>query len=478
MNSCRERLSALNGPSDRTPAAAAFCSKWADCDHCSYKIVCLATSRIYVILTSHKTFTVRVECRIHSLTRLLSDWEDYTVFRNACIDADVTSQQGFSPTNVYIKTFDQVEPVVVSSFLVQQHDSDHPYLYQWLVANSHSGAPQAAHFATEIAIFTGYFADYMNLYKVMYFLPPVAYDALVFVDEKFEPTAKHLPKNYVIPAATKHIPWHWFDMILGVGYTQVKHASYFAISKTQRCFEIAVFQTVNISRKTFGIHGGVRTSTALKRVDNHMQTTTKHQCTSNYTLFIQREGTRRILNIDELMTTATSYGYKDVKRVYFENKTFAEQWKLIHCANVYIGVHGAALIWFTFLPPNATFVELVFDGWHTMDSHYSRKYRRDVSTRVFRCERVTPVKVWRHYAQLWFNYSGVIDESWIQRLNVRSAEVKSRDRAAFTPWKDSNVRCSPHRLFDMLARQSLAVAQATSSYLLLIGLYIYADVTS
>ena len=60
-NSCRERLSALNGPfSVRTPVAAAFCSKWADCGHCGYKIVCLAASRFYVILTSHKTFTVHV----------------------------------------------------------------------------------------------------------------------------------------------------------------------------------------------------------------------------------------------------------------------------------------------------------------------------------------------------------------------------------------------------------------------------------
>ena len=413
--------------------------------------ITIDSAKSYLLLVISKNFRISI-----------SDLEDYTVFRNVCIEADVTHQHG-SPSNVYITTFDQQQPVGTSSFLTQPSAlpgiTDHQY--QWMVDNKHSEAPQTVRFATEIAIFAGYFEDSFHIYKAMYFIAPTAYDAVIFAGEQFRKTAQQqLPKIYVIPVEAKYRPWDWFIMTLGLGYTRVSHVNHLTASRTQQCFDIAVFQTIDVERlRKLGIHGGARTSAALSRVNDYMQATTEHRCTSKYALFIQRNHTRRILNIDDLTARAAKlYGYHNIRVVYFENTSIAEQWKMIRCADVLIGVQGAALVWFTYLPPNATFVQLVFDGWHPFYSGYAHKYRRDVTTRVFQCERVTPANVWRRYAHLWFNYSGVIDEHWKQRLIAKSADVKhTAHRYTPTTFKDSNVQCSADGLFNMLLLQNTAM---------------------
>ena len=401
---------------------------------------------------------MRPAIKYKKLPILASDLEDYTIFRNSCIELDVTHQHA-SPTNLYIKTFDQLQPAGASSFLVQP--TRRGRLYQWVVINTHTEVPQTLHFAKEMAVFAGYWEDIFNLYRMMYFLPPIAYDAIVYIEEQFRNTKTlNLSKTYVIPAAAQRIPADWFDLILGLSYARVTHADNLAPSQTQlQCFEIAVLPTVHVRRRTLGTHGGARTSAALSRVNDYMHETTKLECVSKYALFIQRNRTRRILNIEDLTARAAKlYGYNNVRMVYFENASIAEQWKMIRCADVLIGVQGAALVWFTYLPPNATFVQLVFDGWHPFYSGYARKFRSDVTTRVFQCERVTPASVWRHYAQLWFNYTGVIDDHWRQRLNAKSADVKhTAHRYTPTTFKDSNVRCSADGLFNMLTSQNAAV---------------------
>ena len=145
--------------------------------------------------------------------------------------------------------------------------------------------------------------------------------------------------------------------------------------------------------------------------------------------------------------------------LYFENKTFAEQWALVRCAELYVGAQGAGLTWFMFLSPGTTFVELVFDGWHPFYRDCSSTFRHDVTTLGFTCDRITPDAVWRKYAKLWFNYDGPISKTWIQKLNKRAGEVKRQVRYSNTPWKDSDLRCptngfleKPTRLIRLFGR--------------------------
>ena len=376
-----------------------------------------------------------------STTTIVSAGEAYRVFRNVCIE---TVQPNDAESHVfYVLAFDQSQPAEDTTFQVEPNDKKR-YNYQWIVKNEHSKPPATLDFAAEVAVFSGYWWDWGNIYKILFFLTPMAYEAIEFANERLDVSARQLPKTHVIPKQI-HNNKHWFDISRALGYHRVTHADLHSAGggePVQQCFKYALIQSAfTRSRESLGINGVRRTTAALQRVNDYLEVTTKHQCTSKYALFIQRNRTRHILNINDLMKVATSKGYSDVRMLYFENKTFAEQWALVRCAELYVGAQGAGLTWFMFLSPGTTFVELVFDGWHPFYRDCSSTFRHDVTTLGFTCDRITPDVVWRKYAKLWFNYDGPISKTWIQKLNKRAGEVKRQVRYSNTPWKDSDLRC-------------------------------------
>lgn len=96
-----------------------------------------------------------------------------------------------------------------------------------------------------------------------------------------------------------------------------------------------------------------------------------NQCPKNNIVLINRKSSRKILNSQEIINFAKSLGYTNSSVVYMEDLSIQEQMQVIHCADVLIGVQGAALTWFPFMPFNATFVEIGFNGWPT-DFYTSR----------------------------------------------------------------------------------------------------------
>ena len=374
-----------------------------------------------------------------STTTIVSDGEAYRVFRNVCIE---TVQPNDAESHVvYVLAFDQSQPAEDTTFQVEPNDKLH-HNFQWIVRNRHGEFPTAPNFKTEIAVFSGYWWDWRHIYKILFFLTPIAWEAIEYAQEHFGDSAMHLPRTQVIPEKIQSNK-HWFEISRALGYHRVTHAEHSARSgePVRQCFKYALMQSRTTPHSSLGSAGGSRTRAALKSIDDYLETSTKHQCTSKYAIFIQRSGTRHILNIDALMNVAKSKGYTDVRMVEFVNETFTEQWAVVRCAELYVGVQGMAMIWYPFLPPGATFVELIYDGWHSMNAAYSRRDRPDMTSLVFICRRVTPDAVWRKYAQLWFNYDGPIDETWTQKLNKRAGEVKRQVRYSNTPWKDSNLRC-------------------------------------
>ena len=150
------------------------------------------------------------------------------------------------------------------------------------------------------------------------------------------------------------------------------------------------------------------------------------------------------------MSAIRSRGYRDVRVTSLENQSFAEQWNTVRCASLFAGVQGAGLSWYFFPPPKAAFIEITYNGWHSFFDRYARNYRPDLKRYSIECQRVTPDHVWRNYAQLWFNYTGVLTQGWKKTLDRKSKEVKARAKYAPTVWRDSDCFCSSETLLKSL----------------------------
>ena len=206
------------------------------------------------------------------------------------------------------------------------------------------------------------------------------------------------------------------------------------------CYRYVIYNRV--------FRGGPRreSTRALKIIDNNLKQTLNKSssCASTYALFVQRNKTRKILNIDELVnvTRQTRY-FKRVEQANFDAMSFEEQWSLARCASLLVGVQGAGMSWFVFQPKSTSFIEIAFDGWHYLFNSFRGIFRRDMKSSKMWCKRVTSTHTWAHYARTWFNYTGPINSEWKKNLTMTAFQIKSKLRYAFTPLKDSDVTCNP-----------------------------------
>ncbi len=80
----------------------------------------------------------------------------------------------------------------------------------------------------------------------------------------------------------------------------------------------------------------------------------------NMVVLLNRRSSRMILNSLELMLAARQNGFSSMDIIYFEDLDLLQQAEVISCARIFILVHGAAMIWIPFLPPNSAVIEI---GW-------------------------------------------------------------------------------------------------------------------
>ena len=125
-----------------------------------------------------------------------------------------------------------------------------------------------------------------------------------------------------------------------------------------------------------------------------------------------------------------------------------EQLDAVRCASTFIGVQGAGLSWYQFLPTNATFIELYWYGWKSKFRLRANQSRPDVTAHAVECTPVTPYSTWANYARRWLHYLGPVNDVMKQRLIERSAQVERPVKG--TVWKDSNCVCSSHDILKLL----------------------------
>ena len=88
---------------------------------------------------------------------------------------------------------------------------------------------------------------------------------------------------------------------------------------------------------------------------------------------------RTIQNAQELKEAATKAGF-DTKVVYLSRHSVTEQFKIIMCTDILVGIHGAGLRWLDFLPKQSSLLELTWKHWKSYYGHQARSQKKKAST--------------------------------------------------------------------------------------------------
>ena len=88
-------------------------------------------------------------------------------------------------------------------------------------------------------------------------------------------------------------------------------------------------------------------------------------CQENAITLLNRRNARSWTNVIEVRDALISAGYTNTSIVDFVKLSLRRQLEVIHCSNVYVAVHGAALQWSYFMRPHSTVIEIAWPkfGW-------------------------------------------------------------------------------------------------------------------
>ena len=162
-----------------------------------------------------------------------------------------------------------------------------------------------------------------------------------------------------------------------------------AFPETNTCFKQA----------TFGYDNGHQGKLELERLMLKNMGVSRARCdviTRPHVLIIERT-TRRITNSDELEAALTAQLNASVRRMHFERYPLLQQLQAVHCADVLVGVLGAGLAHFRFLPPGGAVLEI---GWRNWEAERYNKRAAEKGIRaniITNCNATLSEHSWQTY---------------------------------------------------------------------------------
>ncbi len=147
--------------------------------------------------------------------------------------------------------------------------------------------------------------------------------------------------------------WPWFlasynklryqDMLFAIGIRA--GFDVFFNTKPDTCFKTAFFGWRPVGTKE-----------AVNYLIQRFASKSKIKCTPKHVVILERSN-RLILNVQQLVDVIVKLGY-NVERVYLEKLTFFEQYQLIRCTDILVGINGAGLQWAMFMRHKTGLMEL------------------------------------------------------------------------------------------------------------------------
>ena len=303
----------------------------------------------------------------------------------------------------------------------------------WIFEFLNDSVPSDWQIRNEIVVLPAHWMDVHHVHIFWYRGLPKLHEQLRKLESDFlSSTERNLRKTLIVPRIRK-MPFGYRKIILDHGIASIKNFSDLSTGNKSTCFRhVVAGGGSNMSKPRRDVIDAIRNQAQI--TFNLSQVV----CATYKVTLLNRLGTRRILNIDELATVIRQQRGFDVDVVSFEGMTIQQQLEILRCTSLFIAVQGAALAWMLFLPQNAMFVEIWFNGWKARYKQRAEKYRPDLRAKTVRCQRVSSEEVLQKYAQRWFNHSGPVSKRMETKLYEKS---KRAPAARGHVLKDSDCAC-------------------------------------
>ena len=361
-------------------------------------------------------------------------------YRDVCIDPsepmNITTKGFRGVMHVYDDRFrnSSVQILRIATNLREYYQNNY-----WIIYFKNYSKPEAWKTLKSTAYFVSYWHGYSNMYNWLEMTVPAAFGQLIESTSLLASDEAKLNKTLVI-LKQGHVTNSQVSLMMALGFANISKFRNL-VKAGPICFEHAVFG-----------HPAKQNLADIRKYQAMWQKhlSIKDTCSSSYVLILQRTKSRSILNAAEIVDALKGYGFKNVLVVSFEDKPLSEQLQLIQCAFAFISVQGAGAAWYRFLPDNATFVELYYQGWISKYVKRAQNSRPDIKTEAVYCKAVTPQKTWMMYAERWLKIENItdIDSAMKKKLIAKSAK-KNPIRGSI--WRDSNVVCDPESIVSALS---------------------------
>ncbi len=147
---------------------------------------------------------------------------------------------------------------------------------------------------------------------------------------------------------------HQFEMLAVAMEVNVNHNVYHAFDKI--CYKNAVFGWIPMHVE------------AAKYVVQHIAFDIR-TCQPNTVTIIQRKY-RQILNIHELKIVSVNLGF-NTNIVMFENMSAMEQYRIVRCTDILVGINGMGMEWAVFMRQGRAMLELSWKQFGFLFSKYA-----------------------------------------------------------------------------------------------------------
>lgn len=122
-------------------------------------------------------------------------------------------------------------------------------------------------------------------------------------------------------------------------------------------------------------------------------------CLTGVKVTILKRKLRRIQNRDALLQALLKAGFK-AQLVDLADLSFKQQWEIIRCTDILVGVQGAGLQWVMFLQPHRALLELTYDNWNSM---YVGMYQNFKGLATATLHAISSTPDWFYISKLYFN---------------------------------------------------------------------------
>ena len=258
----------------------------------------------------------------------------YQLYHNVCITQKELKMHARVPYLPYITTYDRSRNSSSNTYLINLFkDNNDSY---WTVRNYNISVPRNWTIKNEIAFFPTYLRDTLNIFLLWHGSLPSAYAQLHFAQKylskhKYVGKSKTINnKNYLtktlIATGLKNMSKSFQSTFISLGYDNlIEYESLLGGSPV--CYKYGIF----------GHHEKMQNIKDAREVIKSDWMKNKTTCDQMQVVIIQRNRTRRILDIEFIKESLEKSGLENVRIMHFEGLTLAEQYDIIRCTALLIG---------------------------------------------------------------------------------------------------------------------------------------------